>query len=437
LSGRRTPPTALAIAESILGSPRFSAVLTTVSVGTAVFSYSIRQMMGWAGLTAILGALVVLTMLSLASQWSNIGWRALVPISLLTFVVWTGLSLLWSQNQWLSLAGLTHFAAFTVFAIYVALVRDTIQVVRAFGDVFRAVLVISIGLEILSGVLIDAPIRFLGITGRLDVLGPIEGIVGSRNQLGVIIVLALITFATEARTQSVSRGTATWSLLLGSLMLLLTQSPVALGMAVGVAAATGVLFLLRRVPSGKRRYWQLATLAFAIAVAVAAWAARGPVVASLNGGGELDYRLRVWRQVWDLVSFHNIEGWGWVGSWPREILPYSAVIGSGGRVPHSASNGFLDVWFQLGLVGLAIFVGFLGLAFVRSWLLASRRRSIVFAWPALVLLALILSGLAESLILVEFGWLTLVVCSVKAARELSWRIAFDRARADDQLPRDA
>jgi hypothetical protein len=27
---------------------------------------------------------------------------------------------------------------------------------------------------------------------------------------------------------------------------------------------------------------------------------------------------------------------------------------------------------------------------------------------------------------VEFGWLTFVVCSVKAARELSWRRAFSQ-----------
>jgi O-antigen ligase len=436
LSAKRTPPTALNVGESILGSPRFSAALTTAAIGTAVFSFAIRQTIGGAGLAAIISSLVLLTMLSLAAQWTNIGPRALVPISLLTFVVWAGLSLLWSQYEWITLAGLAYFATFTVLAIYVALVRDTIQIVRSFGDVFRAVLVVSIGLEIFSGLLIDAPIRFLGITGRLDVLGPIEGILGSRNQLGVIIVIALITFATESRTRSVARGTATWSIVLGSAMLLLTQSPVAIGIAVVVAIATGTLYLLRRVPSGKRRYWQLATLAFVALVAVAAWTVRGGIVSALNGDGELDYRLRVWGQVWDLVSFHNIEGWGWVGSWPRGILPYSAVVGSVGREPFTASNGFLDVWFQLGLVGLAVFIGFLGLTFVRSWLLASRRRSIVFAWPALVLVALILSGLAESLFLVEFGWLTVVVCSVKAARELSWRTAFEAAKREP-LPHES
>jgi O-antigen ligase len=431
------PPTPLIVAESILGSPRFSAAITTASIGTAILAFAIRQTIGSVGLTAILATLVLLALVSLASQWANIGWRALMPISLLSFLTWAALSIFWSQYQWATLAGLAYFAAVTFLAVYAALVRDTIQIVRSFGDVFRFVLVVSIALEIFSGLLIDAPIRFLAITGRLDVLGPIEGLVGSRNQLGVVVVVALITFATEARTHSVPRSTAKWSIALASAMLLLTQSPVALGIAVMVAIATGILYALRRVPSGKRRYWQVTTLVLVSGVAAAVWAARSSVVTALNAGGELNFRLRIWQQVWDFVSSHNIEGWGWVGGWPREIFPFSAVVGSAGREPISTYNGFLDVWFQLGLVGLVIVVGFLGLTFVRSWLLASRRRSIVFAWPALVLVALILSGLAESILLVEFGWFAVVVCSVKAARELSWRNAFELARSEVTLPRDS
>jgi hypothetical protein len=37
--------------------------------------------------------------------------------------------------------------------------------------------------------------------------------------------------------------------------------------------------------------------------------------------------------------------------------------------------------------------------------------------------ALILVSLAESSILFEFGWMTFVVCCVKASQELSWRTA--------------
>ena len=69
------------------------------------------------------------------------------------------------------------------------------------------------------------------------------------------------------------------------------------------------------------------------------------------------------------------------------------------------------------------------LTFVRSWLLASRQRSVVFAWPALILVVLLSTAFAESSILVEFGWLTFVVCCVKASRELSWRTAFAATQA--------
>ena len=52
------------------------------------------------------------------------------------------------------------------------------------------------------------------------------------------------------------------------------------------------------------------------------------------------------------------------------------------RLPASGMNAYLDVWFQLGLPGL---VAFVGLAFIRLWLLASRQRGFVYAWLALVL----------------------------------------------------
>jgi len=418
----------------MLGSPRFSAVLTTASIGVAVGGYAVRQTIGWAGLLAIIATLVVLCLLSIAAQWKEIGWRALLPISLLVFVGWAGLSILWSEYQWATLGGLAYFAAFTVLAVYVALVRDTIQIVRAFGDVLRFVLVASIAIEIFSGLLIDSPIDFLAISASLDTGGPIQGLLGTRNQLGIVAVIALVTFGTELRTRSVSRQLAVGSLVLAAVMLFFTRSPIAWGILLLVLVAGAVLYGLRRVPSGQRRYWQVATLVVALGIAAVAWGLRGPIVAAFNAGGELNYRLNVWQRVWDLVPVHGLEGWGWIGIWRTEVPPFLLFDTFSPRVPTSSLNAYLDVWFQLGLVGVVIFVGLLGLTFVRSWLLASRRRSVVFAWPALVLVVLLVSGLSESSILIEFGWLAFVVCSVKAARELSWRNAFDAAKTDEPLP---
>ena len=142
------------------------------------------------------------------------------------------------------------------------------------------------------------------------------------------------------------------------------------------------------------------------------------------------YRLTLWRGVLDLISRNPLEGWGWIGYWRPDVQPFPVFAIAGQREPNSALNAYLDVWFQLGLIGLLLFLGLVVLTFTRSWLLAGQRRSLIFAWPALVLVALLSASLAESSLLVEYGWMTFVVCSVKAARELSWRRAFARTTLD-------
>jgi exopolysaccharide production protein ExoQ len=51
----------------------------------------------------------------------------------------------------------------------------------------------------------------------------------------------------------------------------------------------------------------------------------------------------------------------------------------------------------------------------------------VFVWPTPVLVVLLVASAAESTLLVEFGWLLLLVCSVKAAQGMSWRSALQRS----------
>ena len=416
---RSSAPTALDVAENFFASPRLSSALTLVIVATELASVLLRDVIGWPGALAVLGGLVVLASLSLLAQRHMIEWTGLLPISLMVFVGWAAISVFWSQYQWVTVGSVLYFGAVTLLGIYVALVRDTIQIARAFGDVLRAALLLSLALEIFSGVLIDTPLPFLGITGHLADLGPIQGIFGGRNHLGVIALIAMVTFGLELRTKSVRRGTAIASLVLAASLLLLSRSPVGIGTLVIVILAAFALYGIRRLKPEHKRIGQVVLLVVALLAAIFAWAYRTPVINAFAASSELTKRLRLWQQVRLLNPSHELEGWGWIGQWRRSIPPYSSIVDA----PHSALNAYLDVWLQVGLIGLLLFVGLLGLAFARSWLLASRQRSVVYAWPALVLVVLIISSLAESAILVEFGWLTFVVCSVKAARELSWRRA--------------
>lgn len=422
------------VVAAFLSSARFLTVLTTATIGTAALAFAIRQTIGWAGLFGILSALVVLWALILVMKRGEIEWSGLLPISLIIFVGWAGASIFWSRYQWATLGSLTYLLAFTVLGVAVALLRDTIQIVRAFGDVLRLVLVASVVIEILSGLLIDVPIRFLHVEGHLDQWGPIQGVLGARNELGIVAIIALITFVTELRTRSVSRGVSVGSIVLAAVCLLLSQSPIAIGASAVLAVAAAALFGLRRVAPERRRFWQLGLLGASVVVLVLGWLFRQPIIGILDATKELGYRLNLWRRIMDIQSVHPLEGWGWIGNWRLELVPYVGFRNLPGGAPSSAANAFFDTALQLGLVGLFAFVVLISLAFVRSWLLAVARRSVVFAWPALVLLALITTAFAESSILVEFGLLTLVVCTVKASRELSWRQAFATPPGQPELP---
>jgi O-antigen ligase len=423
--------TAAALAQSVLESPRFANATTVAAIGVAVGAEFLVRLIGWAGLIAMLTTLVLLMAGMAFARRAEIRWLGLLPVSLLVFVGWACLSILWSPYRSATASGLAYLLAFTVLGIGIALVRDTIQIVRAFGDVFRAALVVSIGIEIFAGLLIDSPIPFLGVQGDLDALGPIQGIMGSRNQLGLLALIAVITFGTELRTRSVSRGLGIGSLVLGGAAILLSRSPVISAVFVVVGMAVVALYLLRRIPAERRTIWQLSLVAAVGVLAIAAWLARAPLIALFSANSDLSYRLTLWRGILNLIDQNPLQGWGWVGYWRPDIMPFPIFAIAGEREPTSAVNAYVDVWFQLGFIGLVIFLGLVLLTFTRSWLLAGRRRSTVFAWPALVLVALLVTSLAESSMLVEYGWLMFVVCTVKAAQELSWRGAFANTVGSD------
>jgi O-antigen ligase len=432
VSPERRPTGALDAAENFFASPRFSAALSLTIVGAQLCALMLQELIGWAGLIGIDAVLVAFATLSLLARRHSIEWQGLLPISLLVFVGWATISVFWSQYQWATLGSVVYLLVVTMLGIYVALVRDTIQIARAFGDVFRFALSLSLALEILAGVLIDTPLHFLNIAGRLAQFGPIQGIFGTRNELGIIALLALVTFGTELRTRSVQRSTSIGSIILASLLLLLSRSPLGLGGVVVVGLATVALWRLRRVKPEQKRYWQAGLLVVTVVLLVAAWVQRTPIITAFAASAELKTRLDLWRPLRVLINQYFLQGYGWVGHWRHDVgAPFDQLPNFFNSTPTSALNAYLDVWFQVGLIGLLLFVGMLGLAFIRSWLLASRQRSFVYAWPALMLVVLIVASLAESMILVEFGWLTFVVCCVKAARELSWRRALSVAQPAD------
>ena len=76
------------------------------------------------------------------------------------------------------------------------------------------------------------------------------------------------------------------------------------------------------------------------------------------------------------------------------------------------------MFFQLGIFGLALFLILLSVAFVKIWRLAVRHTNPLYLWPVLVLVGLMVQNLTESRMLVEIGWIYLVLITVKVNEPL-------------------
>ncbi|MBF4574428.1 O-antigen ligase family protein [Herbiconiux sp. VKM Ac-1786] len=428
----RPPHHPVAAALTFFGQTRFAKALTVAILATAFLSHLLRATVGWPGLIAMIAVLVLLAALSFAGRWRELDWHGLLPVSLLLFLAWCALTSLWSQYLPSTLNGLAYLLAYAFLGIYVAVVRDLIQIVRALGDVLRVVLTLSLVVEVVSGVLLDVPIRFLGVTGALASGGPIQGVLGTRNMLGFVGLIALVTFVIELATRSVRRGTGVFSVVVAALAIVFSGSPVTVGVAVVTAVAALVLFALRRAAPDTRRGWHFVLLAVGLLTLVLGFLVRGRILEILSTRREFTYRLEIWRELWRLIDLNPLEGWGWTGFWRSNVSPFFALDVIGNRAHTSALNAYFDVYFQTGLIGIAIFVVFVALTMGRAWVLAAARKSIVYVWIALVMVVLVVTSSAESAVLVEYGWLLLVICSVKAARDLSWRR--NLRRADDPVP---
>ncbi|MFB8386205.1 O-antigen ligase family protein [Microbacterium sp. NPDC055910] len=406
---------------ALLSSPSFARAYTLTALAAVFSSFAIERLMSPVTYVTIVAGLCVVGAGVLFARRREISFVRLVPTTLVVFLGWALASVFWSFDRPESWWGWVSLAAIAFLAIVVGHIRDTLQTARAVGDVLRVLLSISLGVEILSGILLDIPFRFLGVEGQIAALGPVQGIFGTRNMLGFVAVVALITFLVEYRTQSVRPGVSLFSVVLAGMLAAFSDSPTVLVLAVGVGLAVGALALVRHARPAQRSALQWVLGGLVVVGVIVGYLARHPIIAWLGAGSDFSTRVDLWNVMVDYLRTRPVQGWGWYGLWPQDGVPFGSINFLLNDTHATGLNAYFDVLLQLGWVGLVLFLGFAGVALVRSWLDASERRSIIYAWTPLILVALFIDSFFESFTLIGIGWMLLVLCAVRAGQSRSWR----------------
>jgi hypothetical protein len=405
---------------------------TLAAFAVVLSSNAIQWLAGTVTYVSMVVGLCVIGLGMLVARRQEIRFLHLVPISLLLFVGWCAISAFWSVSPSDTVIGTISQLGVALLAIVVGHVRDTLQTARALGDVMRWLLSISLGLEIIIGVLMPHPLHLFAIDGNIAQFGPIEGIFGSRNMLGFVAVLALVTFFIEWRSAAISPRLAGFSVVIAGLLAVFSRSPVVLVLAAAVGLAAGALTLVRRVRPHDRAPVQWVLGGVVVIGVIAAYLLRHQIIRA--AGSEFSIRSNLWRVLAPYVRTYPVQGWGWFGPWPLEQYPFQSINYSINRSYTTSLNGYADLLLQVGWVGLFLFAALAGVALVRSWLVASQRGSIVYAWVPMILVTILTNSVFESVALFGAGWMLLVVCAVRAGQTRSWRERLAIPDPDEALP---
>ncbi len=361
-----------------------------------------------------------------------------LPWFVLAYVAWAAASALWSA--WLGTTGITWLllAITTLQGMFVAAVLTWKETVAAIAAALKWVLGLSILFELAVSLFVGGPILpgFEIPTEKMDPIvywsrnnlfdadGRIQGIFGNANLLAVVALLGLIVFAIRYAARAPHRPLLIAWWVLAAFLFVRAGSATAYLSAAAVVVVLVTVLLMRTVrrPGGRTVYYVLYA-AVAVVAAAALWFGRDVIFRALGRSSDLTGRQGIWEQVLERATQHPVIGWGFATPWLPWDPMFDGWIVDHGETVMQAHNMWIDVFLQLGIVGLTLMIG-IYIAFVwRSWffaidrprwdLRADRPYSPLTLLPTLVGAVLLVQGLAESGPLLLWGWMFVVMLGVK------------------------
>lgn len=316
---------------------------------------------------------------------------------LLAFVAWCLVSVLWSPYPVVTLKRVVQLAGFVLVGIAVAApLGGPRLLLRVLLAVLTALLVASMVVAIAH------PLQ--GVDYQLG--GAWRGIMGQKNTLGAASgICALLWLRELIGERQLPWPIAAGGLLFALAMMVLAKSSTALLVTwLGMAA---YLVLRRRGVALHRPAWVVllggaALLAaaghffYVVAGRLPVWSdLAGIVSAAFNKNADLTGRTDIWELVLMEAQRHPLQGFGYGAFWLGEGSRSQYVIDALGWIPLQSHNGYLDIFNEVGAVGLVLAAGALAwhAAAVARLLRADRELGALYA---ALLLMMLVSNMTES-----------------------------------------
>jgi O-antigen ligase len=332
--------------------------------------------------------LYAITFLLIALHWKRFLNGLLAGKWVLALSVLAIVSTVWSNDPSITARRSLVLMGTTLFGIYFGSVFNLEQQVRILTKTFGIIIVLSFYVAL--------KMPQFGINHDIHG-GSWTGVFTQKNLLGRATIVAMVVFLSAHK---IIRWPMRWALFAGAASLLfLSGSRTAQLVLIAMLFFAPIYALIRRkgmtvvIP---------ASLALGIvlvaATAVVATNADG-LLLLIGRNSTLTGRTEIWKAIWHAISNNVVLGYGFDGFWEGIRGKSADVILTLGWVAKHSHNGFLDIWLDLGIVGLGVFLfSYFNALYYAVTLLHRNGRPEAY-WPVHYLAYMLLYHLTEGPIL--------------------------------------
>ncbi len=280
--------------------------------------------------------------------------RLAVQIALKSWLLWlliglTFVSILWSQVPALTLRRSVALLLATLYGLLLTVRFPPTVVLRLFGAAM-AIIVLASAISI-------------GIGAQWAVMeyphqGAWQGVMLHKNALGRICVLALIVTGILAQCSAVPWRLFWAGVAIGAIVLIIgSGSATALVMMLFIIAIWLIVSLTGRVSSWARQRMILLGMTVMLPIGALGLLSLEEILNLLGRDIELTGRVPLWLTLLPIGWQQPLLGYGFGAFWVdpmRETILEIALMRSRFRWAEHAHNGYLDVWLELGSVGVLL-----------------------------------------------------------------------------------
>jgi len=321
-------------------------------------------------------------------------------------------SVLWSADPTESLRRGLVFAAVTLFAGYLVLRFSLQEIVGMLAVMFAISAVVNLAFIV--------AFPFYGI----DDEGLWTGVLNQKNSLGYLAALGIPTLLVAARAYPVPRFIFYAAAGLEVVLLLGSDSKTML-----VATAVGLILLA--VYNGFRA---LRTLRGAVVVGLiggtgfmAAFATVNiaPLAAWVDKDVTLTGRVPLWESLVPVIGERLWLGHGYAAAFGGWFSPIHEAWLQGTWKPNDAHNAYIQIWLELGIIGLVLFLVTYFRGVGRAIKVSALVPGAVGLWPLAVFTSALLLSVTESGMQSDsLGWTLYLVAALASAAHLKHRSLF-------------